>query len=64
MQEEAKTIEEVFKDYETVGEIQKAKILKVNIYKKTNKLVIQLFSTQYIPIKELLAFEKYLMARF
>lgn len=64
MQEEAKTIEEVFKDYETVGKIQKAKILKVNIYKKTNKLEINLFSQNYIEVKELLEFEKYLMKRF
>lgn len=64
MQEKAKTIQDVFRDYETVGEIQKAQILKVNIYKKTNKLEINLFSQNYIEIKELLEFEKYLMARF
>lgn len=64
MQEEAKTIKEVFKDYESIGEIQKAKILKVNIYKKSNKLEIDLFSLKYIEVKELLKFEQYLMARF
>lgn len=64
MQEELKTVKEIFGDYKEESSINKCKIEKINLFKKTNKLEIDLKIAEHIEIKELLAFENYLKSRF
>ena len=62
--EKVKQIKEVFSDYETGNIIKEAKILSLNFIKKANVLEINLSSENYIDIKELWFFEKFLKERF
>ena len=64
MQEELKTVEEIFGDYKEDNKIKKSKIEKINLFKKTNKLEIDLKPLEYIETQELLEFEEYLKTRF
>ena len=64
MQEELKTVEEIFGDYKEDNKIKKSKIEKINLFKKTNKLEIDLKPLEYIETQELLEFEEYLKSRF
>lgn len=60
-----KTIEEVFKDYTgRSGIINKATILALDLYKKSNKLEVKLKSDEKIPVGEITSFEKYIKTRF
>ena len=60
-----KSLEEVFKDYiEKDGIINRAIILAIDLYKKSNKLEIKLKSEKKIPIEEIASFEKYVKTRF
>jgi len=60
-----KTVKEVFKDFTTDSfALSDAKVLCVNVYKKTNTLQIILKIVSKIFIKDLLSFEKYLIKRF
>ena len=61
---ELKTIGEVFYDYETEDNIKKCKIEKINIFKKTNKLEMNLLSESVINIIEILKLEKYIKSKF
>lgn len=63
MQKE-KSIGEVFSDYKTENIIKEAKIQSLNLIKKANVLEIDLESNNYIEIKELWYFEKFLKERF
>lgn len=62
--EKVKLIGEVFSDYKTENNIKEAKILSLNLIKKVNVLEINLESNEYIEIKELWYFEKFLKERF
>ena len=62
--EKIKQIKEVFSDYKTESNIKEAKILSLNLIKKVNVLEINLEAEEYIEIKELWFFEKYLKERF
>lgn len=64
MQEELKTVKEIFGDYKEDSSINQCKIEKINLFKKTNKLEIDLKALEHIAIKELLDFENYLKSRF
>ena len=64
MQEELKTVKEIFGDYKETSLLNDSKIEKINLFKRTNKLEIDLKCFKYIPTKELLEFENYLKARF
>ena len=64
MTNEAKKVKDVFKDYEAKGNILECEITNVSIFKKSNKLVIDLKSTNKIQIGEKLAFEFYLKSKF
>ena len=64
MTNEAKKVKDVFKDYEANGNIQECEIVNVSIFKKSNKLVIDLKSSNKIQIGEKLAFEFYLKSKF
>ena len=60
-----KIVKEVFKDYDfTSFALSEAKVICVNVYKKTNTLELKLQVTSSILIKELTDFEKYLSKRF
>ena len=59
-----KTVGEIFSDYHIESNIIKANIEKINLFKKSNKLEIDLFSHVYIKPNELLEFDKYLKERF
>ena len=64
MTNEAKLVKDVFKDYESRGNILKAEILNINMFKKTNKLEINLKSSKKIQLGEKLEFEFYLKSKF
>ncbi len=66
MQETVKTkkVGEIFHDYQTKANIQYANIQGLNVIKKTNTLEIILYFDEYIEIKELWFFEKFLIDRF
>ena len=59
-----KQIKTVFSDYQTENVINQAKILELNFIKKANVLEIDLESENYLEIKELWYFEKFLKERF
>lgn len=59
-----KLISEVFSDYPTENIIKQAKIQAMNLIKKANVLEIDLQSENYLEIKELWYFEKFLKERF
>ena len=66
MQETVKTkkVGEIFRDYQTKSNIQYANIQGLNVVKKTNTLQVILYFDEYIEIKELWFFEKFLIDRF
>ena len=64
MQEELKTVKEIFSDYKEEAAINNCKIQKISLFKKINKLELKLKCSEYIKIKELLDFENYLKSRF
>lgn len=64
MEEQLKTVEEIFNDYNIESNIKKSNIKKINLFKKSNKLEIDLFSYIYITPNELLEFDNYLKKRF
>ena len=59
-----KKIKEIFSDYQTKANILNAKIIALNLIKKKSTLEIVISSDEYIEIKELWYFEKYLGERF
>lgn len=59
-----KLISEIFSDYKTENNLKEAKIVSLNLIKKENILEINLESDNYIQIKELWFFEKFLKERF
>ena len=60
----SKKIGEVFSDYKTNSNIVDAEITKMNLIKKINTLEIDMHSKEYIEIKEIWYFEKFLRDRF
>ncbi len=64
MQEELKTVKEIFSDYKEDVAINTCKIEKISLFKKINKLEMNLRCHEYIKTKELLDFESYLKSRF
>ena len=60
----SKKIGEVFSDYKTNSNIVDAEITKMNLIKKINTLEIGMHSKEYIEIKEIWYFEKFLRDRF
>ena len=55
---------EIFSDYETKSNIKYAKVEALNVIKKTNTLQVILYFDEYIEIKEIWYFEKFLQERF
>ena len=59
-----KKVKEIFSDYETRSNIKEANIESLNVIKKTNTLGIMLATDEYIEVKEIWYFEKFLKERF
>jgi DNA polymerase-3 subunit alpha (Gram-positive type) len=59
-----KQLKEIFKDFNFNSYILNSKIQCINLYKKTNKLEIKIKVDRSISIKDISAFEKYLIKRF
>jgi|GEM_PF-5464944 len=64
MPEKTKKVEEIFNDYKTNANIKYANINGLNVIKKTNTLQVILSFDEYIDIKEIWYFEKFLIERF
>ena len=64
MSEQLKALKDIFKDYETDKAILESKIKNVNLYKKTNELVLTLIASEKIDLISLYKFENYLKIRF
>ena len=63
-QKKSRKIGSVFSDYKTNSNIVDAEIIKMNLLKKINTLEIDMTSKEYIEIKEIWYFEKFLRERF
>ena len=59
-----KAIKDVFQDYKKDNNILEAQIQKMNLYKKSNKLEVKIFSQNQLKVEELADFETYLSTRF
>ena len=64
MSECSKKIGDIFSDYTTTSNIKYANITQLNIIKKTNTLEVGIYFDEYIEIKEIWYFEKFLKERF
>ena len=62
--QKSRKIGSVFSDYKTNSNIADAEITKMNLLKKINALEINMTSKEYIQIKEIWYFEKFLRERF
>ena len=62
--ENLKKIKEIFSDYKNNSQMLECYISKIGINKKTNKLTIILTTNNFVQIKDMWDFEKYLMERF
>lgn len=60
----AKKVKEIFSDYQARANIIEAEILNLDVIKKTNTLGITIKSDEYIEVKEIWYFEKFLLERF
>ncbi len=64
MHEELKTVKQIFPDTEIDIVIAESKIKNVNLYKKTNQLVMELIPEQKIDLINIYKFENFLKIRF
>ena len=60
----ARKVKEIFNDYQARANIIEAEILNLDVIKKTNTLGITIKSDEYIEVKEIWYFEKFLLERF
>ncbi len=59
-----KVIKDVFQDFKMESNIQEAQIQKINLYKKSNKLEVEILSQNQLKVQDLADFETYLSTRF
>jgi len=64
MTNETKTVKQVFKDLDTRSNILECEIKNVSLFKKSNKIVIDLKSKNKIQFGEKMEFEYYLKSKF
>ena len=64
MAEKSKKVGEIFSDYKTNSNIKYAEVRGLNVVKKINTLEVILYFDEYIEIKEIWFFEKFLRERF
>ena len=60
----SRKIGDIFSDYKTNSNVADAEITKMNLIKKINSLEIEMYSKEYVEIKEIWYFEKFLRQRF
>lgn len=60
----SKKVIEIFSDYKTNSNIQHAEIKTLNVVKKTNTLQVIIYFDEWIEIKEIWYFERFLKERF
>ena len=60
----SKKVGEIFSDYKASSNIQYAEVIGLNIIKKSNTLEVKLYFDEYIEIKEIWFFERFLRERF
>lgn len=59
-----KIVKDVFQDYHNENNIREGVIEKINLYKKSNVLELDIVSKKQLKIKEIVDFEDYLIKRF
>lgn len=59
-----KKLKEIFKDFNINSYILNSKIQSINLYKKQNRLEVKIISDEKVKIKDIGAFERYLVKRF
>lgn len=64
MLDKSKKVGEIFSDYKTSSNIKYAEVRGLNVVKKINTLEVILYFDEYIEIKEIWYFEKFLRERF
>ena len=64
MTDKTKKVGEIFSDYKTNSNIKYAEVKGLNVVKKINALEVILYFDEYIEIKEIWYFEKFLRERF
>lgn len=64
MAEKIKKVGEIFSDYNANSNLKYASVMGLNVIKKENKLQVALYYDEYIEIKEIWYFEKFLKERF
>ena len=64
MLNKSKKVGEIFSDYKTSSNIKYAEVTALNVLKKINSLEVNLYFDEYIEIKEIWYFEKFLKERF
>ncbi len=64
MSEKLKKVGEIFSDYNTSSNIKHAEINELNVIKKTNTLQVEIYFDEWIEIKEIWYFERFLRERF
>ena len=60
MSDKIKKVGEIFSDYKTNSNIKYAEVVALNVVKKTNTLEVIIKHDEYIEIKEIWFFEKFL----
>ena len=58
--EQEKLLKDVFKDFTDNSNLLNTKIMSVNLFKKSNKIDIQLKSDEKIELEEIIKFEQYI----
>lgn len=64
MSDNLKRVGEIFSDYKTNSNLKYAQVVALNVVKKTNTLEVIIKHDEYIEIKEIWFFEKFLKERF
>ena len=64
MTDKLKKVGEIFSDYKTNSNIKYAEVIGLNVVKKINALEVILYFDEYLEIKEIWYFEKFLRERF
>lgn len=62
--EQEKLLKDVFRDFSNNSNLLNAKITSINLFKKSNKIDIQLKSDEKIKLAEIASFEQYMQKKF
>ena len=64
MSEAIKTVKDVFSDIKTDSNILSCGLININMFKKTNRIEVELSCSEIIDLEDILKFENYLKNRF